>query len=113
MAVHVECVGRTEYGLIYSVAHYYNYYEAAGDLVADPEMELLRDESARVERSEGRCESFRPSLEGVRRRSQPRSGTLLRLSPGRELGGSPARRNDGVSSSTQVGTEDHCHRIAD
>jgi hypothetical protein len=42
MAVHVECVSRTEHGLVFSVAH---YYEANGDLVADPEMDLLRDES--------------------------------------------------------------------
>jgi hypothetical protein len=42
MAVHVECVGRTGLGLLYSVAH---YFEARGDLVADPEMELLRDGS--------------------------------------------------------------------
>ena len=42
MPVHVECVGRTEHGLLYSVAH---YFEAQGDLVADPEMELLRDET--------------------------------------------------------------------
>jgi hypothetical protein len=40
MPVHVECVGRTEHGLMYSVVH---YFEANGDLVADPEMEILRD----------------------------------------------------------------------
>ena len=42
MPAHVECVGRNEHGLLYSVAH---YFEAQGDLVADPEMELLRDET--------------------------------------------------------------------
>ena len=42
MAVHVECVGRNEHGLLYSVAH---YYVQNGDLIAEPEMELLRDET--------------------------------------------------------------------
>ncbi len=42
MPVHVECVSKTEHGLVFSVAH---YFEAQGDLVADPEMDLLRDES--------------------------------------------------------------------
>ncbi len=42
MPVHVECIGRNEHGLVYSVAH---YFEAHGDLVADPEMEILRDET--------------------------------------------------------------------
>ncbi|MEI9937284.1 MAG: hypothetical protein WDO69_08655 [Pseudomonadota bacterium] len=40
MAVHVECIGRNEHGLVYSVGH---YFEVRGDLVADPEMEILRD----------------------------------------------------------------------
>jgi len=42
MPVHVECVSRTEHGLVFSVAH---YYEQNGDLIADPEMDLLRDAS--------------------------------------------------------------------
>jgi len=42
MPVHVECVGPTAHGLLYSVAH---YFESMGDLVPDPEMELLRDET--------------------------------------------------------------------
>ena len=42
MPVHVECISETAHGVMYSVAH---YYEAQGDLVADPEMELLRDET--------------------------------------------------------------------
>lgn len=42
MPVHVECVGVTEHGLLFSVAH---YYEQNGDLIADPEMEILRDET--------------------------------------------------------------------
>jgi hypothetical protein len=41
MPVHVECVGVTEHGLLFSVAH---YYEQNGDLIPDPEMEVLRDE---------------------------------------------------------------------
>ena len=42
MPVHVERVGRNEHGLVYSFAH---YYEVRGDLVADPEMEILRDDT--------------------------------------------------------------------
>ncbi|MEO8901159.1 MAG: hypothetical protein ABI488_05750 [Polyangiaceae bacterium] len=41
MPAHVELVGRNEHGVVFSVAH---YYQANGDLVADPEMELLRDQ---------------------------------------------------------------------
>ncbi|MEO7032882.1 MAG: hypothetical protein ABI548_03540 [Polyangiaceae bacterium] len=40
MPAHVELVGPSEHGTVYSVAH---YFEQNGDLVADPEMELLRD----------------------------------------------------------------------
>jgi len=42
MPVHVECVGRNEHGVVFSVAH---YFEAQGDLVSDPEMELLHDKT--------------------------------------------------------------------
>lgn len=42
MAVHVECIRRTEHGVMYSVAH---YYEQNGDLIADPELEILGDET--------------------------------------------------------------------
>ena len=39
MAVHVECLRQTPHGAVFSVAHYFN---ANGDLVADPDLELLR-----------------------------------------------------------------------
>lgn len=42
MPVHVECVGRNEHGIVFAVAH---YFEQNGDLIADPEMEILRDET--------------------------------------------------------------------
>jgi hypothetical protein len=42
MPVHVECVGRSEHGLLFSIAH---YFEAHGDLVADPDCVLLVDDA--------------------------------------------------------------------
>jgi hypothetical protein len=39
MPVHVECIGRCNYGLLYSIAH---YYEQNGDLMRDPEMVFIK-----------------------------------------------------------------------
>jgi hypothetical protein len=39
MPVHVECLYRSGFGLIYSIAH---YYEQNGDLVPDPDCVLVR-----------------------------------------------------------------------
>lgn len=41
MAAHVELIATTYHGKIYSIAH---YFEQNGDLVPDPEMELLHVE---------------------------------------------------------------------
>ena len=42
MPVHVECIGRCNYGLLYSIAH---YYEQNGDLVCDPDMVFIKAET--------------------------------------------------------------------
>jgi len=39
MTVHVECVGNSNLGVIYSVAH---YYTQNGDLMRDPDMEFIK-----------------------------------------------------------------------
>lgn len=39
MVVHIECVGNSNLGVIYSVAH---YYEQNGDLMRDPDMEFIK-----------------------------------------------------------------------
>ena len=39
MTVHVECVGNSNLGMIYSVAH---YYTQNGDLMRDPDMEFIK-----------------------------------------------------------------------
>jgi hypothetical protein len=41
MAVHVELIAVNAHGTVYSIAH---YFKQNGDLVADPEMELLHVE---------------------------------------------------------------------
>ena len=42
MSVHVECIGRCNYGLLYSIAH---YYEQNGDMVCDPDMVFIKAET--------------------------------------------------------------------
>lgn len=42
MPVHVECIGRCNYGLLYSIAH---YYEQNGDMVCDPDMVFIKAET--------------------------------------------------------------------
>ena len=39
MTVHVECVGTSNLGPLYSIAH---YYEQNGDLMRDPDMEFIK-----------------------------------------------------------------------
>ena len=39
MAVHIDCVGRCNLGLIYSITH---YYEQNGDMMRDPDMEFIK-----------------------------------------------------------------------
>ena len=41
MPVVIECIGGCNYGLLYSIAH---YYEQNGDLVCDPDMVFIKAE---------------------------------------------------------------------
>ena len=41
----VECINKCDWGLIFSVAH---YYEQMGDLVADPEMTFLQGNDGNI-----------------------------------------------------------------
>ena len=41
MAVVIECIGRCNYGLLYSIAH---YYKQNGDLACDPDMVFIKAE---------------------------------------------------------------------
>jgi len=45
MAAIVECIGQCDWGLIFSVAH---YYEQCGDLVSDPEMTFLKGRDGNI-----------------------------------------------------------------
>jgi hypothetical protein len=45
MAAIVECIGQCDWGLIFSVAH---YYEQCGDLVSDPEMTFLQGKDGNI-----------------------------------------------------------------
>lgn len=42
MPVHVECIDRCNYGLLYSIAHYYNQN---GDYICDPDMVFIKAET--------------------------------------------------------------------
>ena len=45
MAAIIECIGQCDWGLIFSVAH---YYEQCGDLVSDPEMTFLQAQDGTI-----------------------------------------------------------------